>query len=185
MVRRLTFRSAKLANWLSHFVTNMKKNTFERGIGLFDKHRVWDYHASENGLNASVEDLHNSFFQVHIRWRKEDCEIYGTDQLLPSPDKLDCFCDCPSDGPYCEHVTASIIYWIMRLDDRNEDVNAESAADQGDSPAYQNLMTRFAGLVRSETPSYQRFDANKLRLLPDVQTTVEQIVKSVMTRDDQ
>ncbi|SFG53706.1 hypothetical protein [Sporolactobacillus nakayamae] len=179
MVRRLIFRNVRLANWLADYAAKTEQNTFERGIMLFDKHRVWDYHASEQGLHASVEDLHSTFFQVHIRWFKETDDI-SANHLPPNLDQIDAVCGCHSKAPFCEHITASIIYWIMRLDKSKGVGKTESAADQGDSPAYQALAARLKTIAASETPSYQRFDTSKLSICPAIQDSAEQIVKTVM-----
>ncbi|GAY77087.1 hypothetical protein NBRC111894_2641 [Sporolactobacillus inulinus] len=40
MVRRITFRNARLAHWLSDFAATLPQNIFERGIMLYDRHRV-------------------------------------------------------------------------------------------------------------------------------------------------
>jgi hypothetical protein len=180
MVRRLTFRNVRLANWLADYAAKTEQNAFERGIMLFDKHRVWDYHASEQGLHASVEDLHSTFFQVHIRWFKETGDS-SANHLPPRLDQIDAVCGCHSKAPFCEHITASIIYWIMRLDRSNEVGKTESAADQGDSPAYQALAARLKTIAASETPSFQRFDTSKLSMCPAIQDSAKQIVKTVMT----
>ncbi|MCO7176077.1 SWIM zinc finger domain-containing protein [Sporolactobacillus kofuensis] len=180
MVLRLTFRSTTLAKWLSQFATYMTGNTFKRGISLFDKHRVWDYHASDKGLHASVEDIHHTFYQVHIQWQKEDYELTGNAQRLPIPDKIEVKCECTSAHPYCAHAVAAIIYWIKRLDDtKSEHTPILSVADQGDSPAYQRLLENYKNLEQSVTPSFQRFDKQKLINRPDFQEIAEQIVKSV------
>ncbi|MFT8310616.1 MAG: hypothetical protein ABF629_05565 [Sporolactobacillus sp.] len=178
MARRLTFRNARLAGWLADYAARAQQSAFERGLMLYDKHRVWDYHASDQGLHASVEDVHSTFFQVNIHWNSKQSKT----PLPPKISTMTADCGCTSTAPFCEHITAAIIYWVMRLDKTNEVDKAESAVDQGDSPAYRALVARLKKRVAKETPSYKHFDTSKLIMRPDLQNNAEEIVKTVMAQ---
>jgi hypothetical protein len=181
MVRRITFRNARLAHWLSDFAATLPQNIFERGIMLYNRHRVWDYHASQNGLHASVEDLHNSFYQVEIKWSN----AAGEAAELPNPNAASVTCSCASAAHFCAHSTAVVLYWIMRMDRAGTISESETAVDQGDSPAYQALESKMKRLASKATPSVQRLDATKLSNQPELQNQLERMVRQVMTRDQQ
>ncbi|BBN98354.1 hypothetical protein [Sporolactobacillus terrae] len=181
MVRRITFRNARLAHWLSDFAATLPQNRFERGIMLYDKHRVWDYHASQNGLHASVEDLHNSFYQVEIKWSN----AAGEAAALPNPNAASVTCSCASAAHFCTHSIAVVLYWIMRMDQSGSINESETAVDQGDSPAYQVLESKMKQLASKAAPSFQRLDANKLASHPELQIHLEKIVRQVMAQDHQ
>ncbi|MCO7127283.1 hypothetical protein NIE88_16055 [Sporolactobacillus shoreicorticis] len=178
MVRRLMFRNARLAGWLADYAAKTQQNAFERGLMLYDKHRVWDYHASNQGLHASVEDIHSTFFQIDIYWNVEQSEATFPTNI----GTMTAHCGCTSTAPFCEHITAAIIYWIMRLDKTNEVDKVESAIDQGDSPAYRNLIAALKKRAAKETPSYQRFDTSRLSMRPDLQNSAAEIVKTLMAQ---
>ncbi|MCL1631143.1 hypothetical protein M3N64_04175 [Sporolactobacillus sp. CPB3-1] len=176
MGRKLSFRNAYLADWLSSYAAVAGRSVFERGILLFDRHRVWDYHVSANRLHASVEDIHSTFFQVKVIWKADP----STRALPPDLKKLHVHCSCPSRKTYCEHITAAMIYWIMRLDKTEPAHFSINGIDTGDSPDYRNRLNRLRKLTASELPSYSHFDASKLVLRPDLQINAEQIMQEVM-----
>lgn len=185
MKETIKLHSRLLADWLNIFTKQMDAGRFERALSICRQDHIWDYHTSDKGMNANVEDIHSSLFQVHVGWRSSEKD---GKELLPDPrNDLSFQCSCGNQKMPCAHAAAVVLYRILLMD-RGRFGHGIAVQSGPDDSGYQRMLSDFQRLSEREKPAYQYFDRAQLHLRPDLQQAADhysrQIIESFFGEND-
>ncbi|RYL95698.1 hypothetical protein EWI07_00530 [Sporolactobacillus sp. THM7-4] len=180
MTRPIVLHSRQLVDWLNQFAAASDLNTFKKGIALYRNKRIWDYHSSSGGLNASVEGHQHSFYQVNVSWSAPFDPVETLNVSLPELSKQNIHCTCSHPNMPCEHVMAAVIYWIIDLDKKSLDRRPSLAIPGFVDTDYEKKLDKFKKLSSQKAASFADFDVDKLRIRPDLQKKVSELSTRVM-----
>lgn len=176
----LFIHDAALAEWLTAFARMMETTRFERGLFLCRNRRVWDYHASETRIHATVEDGQSVFYEAEIIWKG------SAKAALPIKDSqrdlMHYSCTCGFGPEPCAHVAALLIYRIIDLDKKHQTRRSSGSPvlPDFDDTAYRRMFSEFRSSVQKKSPAVENFHPDKLRVRPDFDDMMHLITGQVM-----
>jgi hypothetical protein len=170
-----------LRRWLRAFSESADSGVYKKGIDLYRNNRVWDYHASRKKLRASVEDRNFSFFQVTVNLIGRHEPQAGNGGLPDPATGLDMQCSCGRQKMPCEHVAATVVYWILERSGGQTELFATPVPrDERRDREYEKKLAHFRNRSARRVASFAEFDVDFLNMRPDLQKKTVNIATRVM-----
>ncbi|MGM7701367.1 SWIM zinc finger family protein [Pseudalkalibacillus sp. Hm43] len=94
----------KLQQWLNQFSERVDYTRFQKGMNLYNDHRVHGFQVFPNHFECQIEGQHDPY-EVRGYYRLEDG--------IPILNDYEVVCSCPDEKPICKHGVCATMFFIL------------------------------------------------------------------------
>ncbi|WP_408006197.1 SWIM zinc finger domain-containing protein [Pseudalkalibacillus sp. A8] len=118
MTRRNRITDSKLHHWLTQFTDGVDYGRFQRGMSLYNDHRIHGFQVFPNHFECKVNGI-QAEYEVRCYFELEDG--------VPLLDGYEVTCSCPDETPICKHGVGATMYFVLDQLSSNEDRSGQQA----------------------------------------------------------